>query len=315
MEGKKILVTGSVGQIGSEFVPALRSKYGRDNVIAAGHSTQPPDFLKDGPFIILDVTNKLHLIEVIQKHQINVIYHLASLLSAVSEQKPDISWEVNINGLKNVLDVARDFHLSVFWPSSIAVFGPSAPKYNTPQHTILEPSFMYGVTKVSGELLCNYYHKKWNLDVRGLRYPGIISSMTLPGGGTTDYAVGIFYDAVREVEYKCYLRHDSFLPMMYMPDAIDSAISLMESQTAKKGICYNITAWSFCPKQLAEEISKRIPEFEISYEVDPARQSIADSWPDSINDSEAQKDWNWTPKYSLQQMVADMLKKLKERVQ
>jgi len=304
---KRILVTGSVGQIGSELVPLLRKKYGNQNVIAAGNRTAPTPILMEGPFEYVNVEDKNAIVQLVQKYDVGTIYHLASLLSAVSEAKPDEAWNININGLKNVLDVARDHQIKVFWPSSIGAFGPSTPKIMTPQHTILEPTSMYGVSKASGELLCSYYHKKYKVDVRGIRYPGIISAETLPGGGTTDYAVAIYYDAIKYKKYKCYLKENTWLPMMYMPDALKAAIELMDSTSAKPGICYNLTAFSFTPEGLAKVIKKLVPEFEISFEIDNIRQSIADSWPDSIDDSEAQKDWKWKPDYSVEKMTQDML--------
>jgi len=311
---RKILVTGSAGQIGSELVFLLRKKFGDTNVVATGHSTKPSDsLLSSGPFELLDVCDTQAIVTVIKKYNIGTIYHLAALLSAVSEQKPDLAWQININGLKNVLDVARDYNLRVFWPSSIGAFGPTTPKQNTPQHTILEPTSMYGVTKVSGELMCNYYHKKWNVDVRGIRYPGIISSETLPGGGTTDYSVSIFYSALGKKEFDCYLREDTMLPMMYMPDALKAAVDLMSSPTAVPGMCYNLTAFSFTPKELAHQITKHISDFQIRYTVDPIRQGIADSWPDTILDTEAKNDWGWIPDFTLDGMIVDMLQKLKQK--
>ncbi|MEM3075859.1 MAG: NAD-dependent epimerase/dehydratase family protein, partial [Candidatus Bilamarchaeaceae archaeon] len=252
---------------------------------------------------------------VVKKYGIDTIYHLASILSAKGEQNPELAWHVNIGTLKNVLDIARDQKLErVFWPSSIAAFGPTTPRERTPQRTILEPGTMYGVTKVTGELLCNYYFRKWGVDVRSVRYPGLISYKAPPGGGTTDYAVAIFHAALKDKKYECYLREDSALPMMYMPDAIRGTIQLMEADASKITIrtSYNLAAISFTPKEIAEEIRKHIPEFTCTYKPD-FRQAIADSWPKSIDDSQARKDWGWTHEYDLAKMTKDMLEKLKAK--
>jgi len=313
---KKILVTGAVGQIGSELVPALRKKYGSENVIATGHSTMPSDeFLKSGPFEIADITNIDTLRKLVEKYDIKIIYHLVSLLSAVGEQKPDIAWHINMQSLKNVLDIARDFKIEqVFWPSSIAAFGPDTPKENTPNETILRPSTMYGVTKVAGELLCEYYNKKYGIDVRSIRYPGIISYKTLPGGGTTDYAVAIYFEAIKQKKYKCFVRKDTVLPMMYMPDCVKATLDLMDADNSKlKHRVFNLTAMSFSAEELAKEIKKHIPEFECTYEPD-FRQKIADSWPKSIDDSAARKEWGWKPDYDIARMTKDMLAEIKKKV-
>jgi len=313
---KKILVTGAVGQIGSELVPALRKKYGADNVIATGHSTMPSEeFLKSGPFEIADITNMDTLRKIVEKYDIKIIYHLVSLLSAVGEQKPDIAWHINMQSLKNVLDIARDFKIEqVFWPSSIAAFGPDTPKENTPNETILRPTTMYGVTKVAGELLCEYYNKKYGVDVRSIRYPGIISYKTLPGGGTTDYAVAIYFEAIKNKKYKCFVRKDTVLPMMYMPDCVKATLDLMDTDNSKlKHRVFNLTAMSFSAEELAKEIKKHIPEFECTYEPD-FRQKIADSWPKSIDDSAARKEWGWKPDYDIAKMTKDMLTEIKKKV-
>jgi nucleoside-diphosphate-sugar epimerase len=313
----KILVTGATGQIGTSLVPELRKKYGNSNVIAIGHRKMPDEvFVKSGPFEIADTNNKEALSELIQKYQIDTIYHLVSLLSASGEKNPDLAWSVNMGGLKNVLDLAKEHKIKrVFWPSSIAAFGPTTPRDMTPQPTIMEPNTMYGVTKVAGELLCNYYFKKYAIDVRSLRYPGIISYNALPGGGTTDYAVEIFYEALKHGSYKCYLREDSTLPMMYMPDAIKATIDIMEAGQAmiKSRTSYNLAAISFSPKEIAAEIMKHIPDFACTYEPD-FRQAIADSWPKVIDDSHARKDWGWKHAYDLKAITKDMLEKLGARL-
>lgn len=314
-KNEKILVIGAVGQIGSELVPALRKKYGGANVIAAGHKTKPPEeMLKAGPFEFIDASNKEELKKIMIKYGITTVYHLASLLSAAGEKNPDLAWHVNMNGLKTVLDLAVELKLKLFWPSSIAAFGPDTPRTNTPNDTILRPTTIYGVTKVAGELLCEYYARKYGLDVRSIRYPGIISSETLPGGGTTDYAVEIFYEAIKNKKYKCFLRKDSTLPMMYMPDCIKATIDLMDADASKlKHRCFNLAAISFSPEQIAAEIKKHIPSFECAYEPD-FRQAIADSWPMSIDDSAARKEWGWKHEYDLARMTKDMLDRLGKRL-
>ena len=310
---KRILVTGATGQIGSELTMALRLKYAGNNVIAAGHSRQPSfEILETGPFINFDIRDQAALIKVVKENQIDTIFHLASLLSAVAEKSPQKAWDININGLMNVLEAARIMHCAVFFPSSIGAFGPLTPSINTPQDTIQRPNTMYGVTKVSGELLCDYYQQRFAVDARGLRYPGLISYKTQAGGGTTDYAVEIFYAAMQNQSYQCFLKADTQLDMMYMPDAINAAITLMEvdAKQLKHHNAFNITAMSITPKQLAAEITQHIPSFTISYKVDPVRQAIADSWPKHMDDSCAYQEWGWQPKYSLSTMVKDMLEKL-----
>jgi nucleoside-diphosphate-sugar epimerase len=312
----KILVTGACGQIGSELTMTLRRRYGNANVVAVGHKTQPSTELCDsGPFEFIDVTRRETVEEVVEKHRIDTIYHLAAILSAVGEQKPQLTWEVNINGLYNILEVAREREMvRVFCPSSIAAFGPETPRDNTPQETILRPKTMYGVTKVAGELLCDYYFKRFGLDVRGVRYPGIISSETLPGGGTTDYAVEIFYEAIKHRRYTCFVREDTVLPMMYMPDCIKGAIDLMQADRSrlKHHADFNLAAMSFSAGELAAEIKKHIPEFTCEYKPD-FRQEIADSWPRSIDDSAAREEWGWRPDYDLAATTVDMLEKLGKR--
>ncbi|MFH1237084.1 MAG: NAD-dependent epimerase/dehydratase family protein [Candidatus Aenigmatarchaeota archaeon] len=313
----RILVTGATGQIGMSLVPELRRKHGNANVIAIGHRKMPDEaFINAGPFEIADATNKEAISEIISKYGIDTVYHLVSLLSATGEKNPDLAWSVNMGGLKIMLDLAREHNIKrIFWPSSIAAFGPTTPRDATPQATVLEPNTMYGVTKVAGELMCNYYYKKYGVDVRSLRYPGIISNNALPGGGTTDYAVEIFYEALKHQKYKCYLRDDSTLPMMYMPDAIKATIDLMEADPANVRIrtSYNLAAVSFSPKEIASEIKKHIRSFECTYEPD-FRQAIADSWPKSIDDSHARKDWGWKHEYDLKKMTHDMLAALSARL-
>ena len=312
----RILVTGAVGQIGSELTVELRQRYGAENVVATGHRTKPSAVLcEGGPFEFIDVTRRETLDTVVDQYRIDTIYHMAAVLSAIGEEKPHLAWNVNMNGLYNVLEVARERDLTrVFCPSSIAVFGPDTPRDQTPQETILRPTTMYGVSKVAGELLCDYYVRRFGLDVRGVRYPGIVSSETLPGGGTTDYAVAIFYEAVARKRYTCFVRADTVLPMMYMPDCIKGTIDLMEADFArlKHHADFNMASMSFSAGQLAAEIKKHIPEFVCEYEPD-SRQAIADSWPRSIDDSAARQEWDWQPAFDLAAMTVDMLDKLGQR--
>ena len=310
---KKILVTGSVGQIGSELTLALRERYGDENVVAGGRKTLPSEELRDsGPFEIVDCTKVEAVDHVVVKYRIDTIYHLAALLSAVAENNPQLAWNVNVNALVNVLEVAREHGCAVFTPSSIGAFGPTTPPDNTPQDTIQRPTSMYGVTKVSGELLCDYYYDKFGVDTRGLRYPGIISYVTLPGGGTTDYAVQIFYEAIKRRKYTCFLKRGTKLDMMYMPDAIKGAIAIMEADASrlKHRNAFNVSAMSFAPEEIAAEVTKLIPDFRMDYEVDPLRQSIADSWPNSMDDNAAREEWGWQPDYDLPKMCEDMIEKL-----
>jgi nucleoside-diphosphate-sugar epimerase len=313
---KRILVTGAVGQIGSELTMALRKRYGNDNVLATGRKTKPSKTLRNsGPFEFIDITKRETVEKVVKEYDIDTIYNMAAILSAVGEEKPLSCWNVNINGLYNILEIAREHQMTrVFVPSSIAVFGPEAPREDTPQETVLKPRTMYGLTKVAGELLGDYYFKKFNIDVRGVRYPGIISSGTLPGGGTTDYAVEIFYEAIKNKKYTCFVKRDTVLPMMYMPDCIKATIDLMEADISRlvHHCDFNLGAMSFSAGELADEIRKHIPEFECEYKPD-FRQDIADSWPQSIDDSAAQREWGWKPRYDLPTMTKDMLDELGKR--
>ncbi|RME35342.1 MAG: NAD-dependent epimerase/dehydratase family protein, partial [Thermoflexia bacterium] len=305
---KRILVTGACGQIGSELTLALREKYGGENVVAAGHRTPPGPALRDsGPFEFVDVTNRAELEAVVRKYNIDTIYHMAAILSATGEKNPHLAWNVNINGLYNVLEVAREHQMvRVFVPSSIAVFGPETPRDLAPQETVLRPTTMYGLTKVTGELLGNYYVRRFGLDVRGMRYPGIISSETPPGGGTTDYAVEMFYEAIKQKRYICFVREDTVLPMMYMPDCIRATLMLMEADFSrlKHHTDFNVAGLSFSAGELAAEIRKHIPDFVCEYRPD-YRQQIADSWPRAIDDRAAREEWGWEPQYDLPTMVRD----------
>ncbi len=310
---EKILVVGSAGQIGSELILTLREIYGNNNVIGTGRKTAPSQAVLDsGPFEYFNAVDRDALYNVCKKHDINIIINMAAILSGTGEQNPMLAWDVNMNGLINVLEIAREMEMKqVLVPSSIAVFGPGTPLDRAPQETVLKPTTIYGVTKVAGELLCDYYVKKYGLDVRGLRYPGIISHETLPGGGTTDYAVAIYYEAIKNKKYTCFVKEETRLPMMYMPDCIKSTIDLMNAdfKQLKHHSDFNVGAMSFSVKDLAEAIKKRIPEFEISYEPD-FRQAIADSWPNDVDDTAAREEWGWSPDYDLEAMTDDMLKNI-----
>jgi nucleoside-diphosphate-sugar epimerase len=312
---KKILVTGSLGQIGTELVLAMRNRYGTQNVIASDLHDTCPAVLADGPYEKVDVMNPQRMADVVKKYSVNQIVHLAALLSAVAEAKPVLAYQVNLGGLFNVLELARETGCGVFTPSSIAAFGPGTPPDNTPQDTIQRPTTMYGVTKVAGELLCDYYFKKYGVDTRGVRFPGLISHAVLPGGGTTDYAVHIYYEALRKAAYTSYIAAGTYMDMMYMPDALDAIMNLMEADASKlvHRNAFNITAMAFEPEMLAAEIRKHIPEFKMDYDVDPVRQAIADSWPNSLDDSVARAEWGWNPKYDLAAMTTDMLTQLKKK--
>ncbi|MEO8359662.1 MAG: L-threonine 3-dehydrogenase [Vicinamibacteria bacterium] len=314
---RRILVTGALGQIGSELVVALRARYGKEAVIASDIRLPPLETLTPGErFEFLDSTNARQVQDIIRNGDVGTVYHLAALLSATSEEKPHVAWELNMGGLYKVLEVARQSDCKVFFPSSIGAFGPGTPKDNTPQDTIQRPTTMYGVTKVAGELLCDYYNRRFGVDTRGLRFPGLISYAAPPGGGTTDYAVAIFYDAIRYGRYTCFLKPDTRLDMMYMPDAIAALIKLMEADPTKliHRNSFNVTAMNFTPEELATEIRKHIPAFELRYEVDPIRQGIADSWPNSLDCTAAKAEWGFDPQYGLAAMVEDMLTKLRGRI-
>jgi nucleoside-diphosphate-sugar epimerase len=315
-EMKKILVTGSVGQIGSELTMELRQRYGAENVIATGRKTQPSDELRNsGPFHFINVSDINSVEEIVKKYNIDTVYHMAAILSAVGEKNPQLCWDVNMNGTINILELGIKHEMArIIIPSSIAVWGKGVPLDNTPQESVLKPTTMYGVTKVCGELICDYYVQRFGLDIRGLRYPGIISYETLPGGGTTDYAVAIYYEAVDKAKYTCFVREDTVLPMMYMPDCIEATIQLAEADFAglKHHSDFNVAAMSFSAGELAASIKKYLPDFKVTYEPD-FRQQIADSWPNSIDDSAAREEWGWQPQYDLDAMTQDMLKHLQDR--
>lgn len=313
----RFLVTGAAGQIGSELIPALRQRYGQENVVAAWHKTAPfEELLQGGYSCNLDVRDSAAVEKIVKEYRIDAIFHLAAILSAAAEKDPLLAWDVNINGLKNILEAARKSNCSVFFPSSIGAFGPSTPRDNTPQDTIQRPSTIYGITKLTGELLCDYYFHKFGVDTRGVRFPGLISYKTMPTGGTTDYAVEIFYAAVKKKNYECFLKQGTCLDMMYMPDAIKAAIELMEADSSKlihrNG--FNVTAMSFAPADIYAEIKKHIPDFTMSYKIDLVRQAIADSWPHSMDDSAARAEWGWEPEYDLSATVREMIEKLSEKL-
>lgn len=311
---KRILITGASGQIGTELTELLRRTYGVDNVVASSRSFAKNETVeKDGIFELLDVTDGKRLHEVVKKYNIDTIMNLAAILSAIGEKNPQLLWDVNMNGLYNCLEVARETGSMVFTPSSIAAFGPSTPKDLTPQDTIQRPSTIYGVSKVAGELLCDYYYNKFGVDTRGVRFPGLISYAALPGGGTTDYAVHIYYEALKNKKFTCNLNSETYMDMMYMPDALDSILQLSEADPSKliHRNAFNITAMSFCPEDIKNEIKKHIPEFVMDYDVDPIKQEIANSWPNSLDDSDAKKEWGWKPNFNLENMTVDMLEKLK----
>lgn len=313
MHKEKILVIGASGQIGVELTLALRKIYGDAQVVASDLREQNPLLAGTGPYVSLDVMNKEMLHVQVIRQNITQIYLLAAILSATGEKNPSLAWNLNMQGLLNVLDIAREEKLSkVFWPSSIAVFGPTSPKVNCPQQTIIEPTTIYGISKYAGEFWCHYYWQRYGVDVRSLRYPGLISYKSEPGGGTTDYAVEIFHEALSKNRYECFLREDTFLPMMYMPDAIRATIELMEASAAQVGVrtSYNLSAMSFSPAQIASSIRRHLPDFDMTCKPD-YRQVIADSWPQSIDDSVARKDWGWKHQFDLDTMTDDMLLNLR----
>jgi len=312
---ERILVTGASGQIGSELVPKLRERYGSENVVASDIREPSEATIGQGPYEIIDVTEKEALERVVREHEIDTIFHLAAILSATGEMKPQLAWRVNILGLRNVLEVAREQSLvRIFHPSSIAVFGPETPKDMTPQETILRPRTVYGITKVAGELLGDYYFNKYGVDVRGVRFPGVISNVAPPGGGTTDYAVEIFYGAIKRGRYTCFVEERTVLPMIYMPDCLKATLDVMDADLSrlKHHTDFNISGVSFSVGELASEIRKHMPDFEVSYAPD-YRQKIADTWPHSIDDSAARAEWGWEPQYGIESMTLDMLDCLRSR--
>ena len=314
---KKILITGAKGQLGSELTTYLREIYGNTSVIATDISfPEKNSKLLEGPFKKLDVLDGNKFMEITKEEKVDTIIHLAALLSATAEENPFLAWNINMNGLLNALEAARIFNTQIFSPSSIGAFGIETPKNNTPQITIQRPSTIYGVSKVSGELLCDYYFKKFGVDTRGLRYPGLIGYVTKPGGGTTDYAVDIFYEAVKNKKYQCYIEKGTFMDMMYMPDALRAVVDLMEADPLKlkDRNAFNISSMSFEPEMLALEIKKHIKDFDMTYKVDKTRQEIAESWPDNIDFTEAEKQWGFKSKYNLELMVEDMIEKISEKL-
>jgi nucleoside-diphosphate-sugar epimerase len=314
---ENILIIGASGQIGSELVMALRNIYGNNNVFATDIKPAPKDVMESGPFQILDALDEKQLIHFVIRNKITQIYHLAAVLSGNAEKIPIQAWDINMRGLLNILDLAREVKVrKVFWPSSIAVFGPTTPRVNTPQFTVMEPTTVYGISKLAGERWLEYYFKRYGLDCRSIRYPGLISYKTEAGGGTTDYAVEIFYEAVRNKKYECFLKEDTMLPMMFMEDAINATIELMELPSEKISIrsSYNVAGISFCPSEIADEIRLRIPDFEITYKPD-FRQAIADSWPQSIDDSYARSNNGWKHQYDLQRMTEVMLREIAKKLQ
>ncbi|ANU18109.1 UDP-glucose 4-epimerase [Planococcus maritimus] len=311
---KRIMVTGALGQIGSELVGKLRKEYGAENVLATDIR---PSENQDGPFEILDVTDAERMLTLARDFNADTMIHMAALLSATAEEKPLLAWNLNMGGLVNALEAARELGMQFFTPSSIGAFGPSTPKNDTPQDTLQRPTTMYGVNKVAGELLCDYYFTKFGVDTRGLRFPGLISNVALPGGGTTDYAVDIYYKAIENGSYTSYIAQGTRMDMMYMPDALQAIVDLMEADADKlvHRNAFNVTAMSFEPEEIAASIRKHLPDFKMNYDVDPARQAIAASWPDNIDASAAKDEWNFTTSYDLDAMTADMLEKLKQKFQ
>lgn len=312
----RILVVGALGQLGSEISIGLRKQYGTNNVVLTDiREDVNLELIHSGPFYKMDCRDGEKLAEIVKKHKIDTIYHLAALLSANAEKKPLLAWRINIDGLLTTLEVARENHCAVFTPSSIGAFGPSTPKDYTPQDTLQRPTSIYGVTKVSGELLCDYYYHKYDVDTRGVRFPGVISNLTPPGGGTTDYAVEIYYEAVKRQHYECFLRDDTYLDMIYMPDAVKAAIQVMEANPARlrHRNAFNIASMSFCPEDQAAWIRNYIPNFTISYKIDPVKQAIADSWPNCLEDYAARVEWDWKPEYNLSSMTKDMIETIRKK--
>jgi nucleoside-diphosphate-sugar epimerase len=310
----KILIIGASGQIGSELTLALRELYGRDSVLASDIKEGSKELMNSGPFIKIDATHKEEIANCIAFHKVTDVYLMAALLSATAEKHPDLAWNLNMKSLSHILELARDKKIKkIFWPSSIAVFGPTTPKKNTPQHTIMEPNTVYGITKLAGERWCEYFYNKHGVDVRSVRYPGVISHKTLPGGGTTDYAIDIFHKAVKNKPYTCFLKEDVMLPMMFMDDAIKATIEIMNAkkEDIKIRSSYNLAAISFSPKEIAASIKEHLPNFTINYKPD-FRQGIAEGWPNSIDDSEAKKDWNWKHKFNLEDLTVEMINNLKK---
>lgn len=314
MHMKPILVTGAFGLVGSDLVPALQKKYGKPNVFALGNKTIPKDVA--GKLVKGDVRDADSLKKIVVKYKITEVYHLAGLLSVGGEKNPDLAWDVNMNGLRNILELARDYKLKVFWPSSIAAFGPTTPKLKTPQNTVLEPTTIYGATKVAGELLCQYYYVRWGVDVRSLRYPGLIGYQAPPGDGTTEYSVHIFYGLLKENKYSVFLKENARLPMMYIDDAIRGTLKLMNASSKKITVrtSYNFSAINFTPKELVSEILKLYPTFQATYKPDPVKQRIAESWPQTIDDAVARRDWGWKPEYDLKKLVRVMIGGLKAKL-
>lgn len=309
---KKILITGALGQIGSELTLTLRDIYGTDNVVATDIRKNDSEAANNGPFEILDVMDGQKMVDLSKKYEVDTIIHMAALLSATAEAKPVFAWNLNMGGLMNALETSRELNCQFFTPSSIGAFGPTTPKDNTPQDTIQRPTTMYGVNKVAGELLADYYYHKFGVDTRGLRFPGLISYVTPAGGGTTDYAVDIYYEAIKNGKYTSYIDKGTYMDMMYMPDALNAIVNLMEADASQliHRNSFNVTAMSFDPEEIAAEIKKHVPGFEISYEVDPIRQGIANSWPNSIDASAAKEEWGFKAEYDLAKMTKDMLEKL-----
>ncbi|MED3564197.1 L-threonine 3-dehydrogenase [Bacillus xiapuensis] len=314
---KKILITGALGQIGSELTMRLREIYGQDNVIATDIKKSDNLTVESGPFEILDVTDGKQMVEIAKKYNVDTIMHLAALLSATAEAKPLFAWNLNMGGLMNALETAKEVNAQFFTPSSIGAFGPTTPKDQTPQDTIMRPTTMYGVNKVAGELLADYYNQRFGVDTRGVRFPGLISYVALPGGGTTDYAVEIYYEAIKNGRYTSYINKGTFMDMMYMPDALNAIIDLMEADSSSliHRNAFNVTAMSFAPEDIAASITKYIPTFKMTYNVDPVRQKIADSWPNSIDATAAKQEWGFKAEYDLDKMTKDMLDKLSQKLQ